>query len=200
MRESKHIDGTENHGGQAVALDWVTGRPVGDIAHTMRRKGYEKSSHQEADPAWCVEGRKRKPGWLECTQQRGVWYQINLGMTCQSFDLRLWAPRKHGLCLSWACTSGPQSLDIFLSLCTFSFSQPSLSIWTITFYLLYAKTTYHVLLPLEKFLLVIFPSEMISLCLEVYVVFTDGSCNQEWNTFRKEKPGVKRAAQRGFRK
>lgn len=30
--------------------------------------------------------------------------------------------------------------------------------------------------------------------------FTDGSCNQEWNTFRKEKPGVKRAAQQGFRK
>lgn len=37
-------------------------------------------------------------------------------------------------------------------------------------YCIYAKITYHRLLRLEKVLLVIFPSEIMNLCLEVHVV------------------------------
>lgn len=88
--------------------------------------------------------------------------------------------------------------DIFLSLCTFCFLSATLSTWRITFCPFYAKITYRAPLLLEKVLLVIFPSEIINLCLEVHEVLLMARVTKG-EIYRNEEPGVKRPAQWGFK-
>lgn len=86
--------------------------------------------------------------------------------------------------------------DIFLSLCTFRFLSATLSTWRITFCPFYAKITYHALVLLV--FLVIFPSEIINLCLEVHEVSLMTRVTKG-EIYRNEEPGVKRPAQWGFK-
>lgn len=80
-----------------------------------------------------------------------------------------------------------------------SFSQPSLSIWMITSSLS-IKITYHALLLLEKVLLVVFPSEIINLCLQVHVVSPMALVAESEIHSRGENREVKRAVRWGFKK
>lgn len=227
--ERKQVEGTPNQGGLAGTLDWVAGGPWKTqlIPWDLRVWRKQPPTRRLIQPGVLDEGKENQAG---CSVLRKgvlgtgeIWgwranlltwdYELPQNRACVFPE-----PAPPVLTLisdsrpisnvwnewtEWATAQGHRQNPLktfFYCFAPSAFSQPSLSIQTITFYLFYAKITYHLLLWLGKLLFVIFPSEMINVGLDVHAVSLTALVTKSEIHSGGKSRSFKRAAQQVFKK